>query len=225
MRQRADRIETDIAPEFEPDFVADPIEHGSLQPRLDEQRGEPFDICAFFSGGFAEWKAVAIDMPDDAGRLDLRRRIDDAPDRALRTQFAPLPSAWIDTLKGRSLALVAVLVEVPVRNPVDRSDNPRVRAQQRLDRFDDAGDRMRLQANDDEILRSQFGGVVGAAGMHDALFITNQQLEAVGTHRGQVSAARDQADIRSRQRQLHAEIAADRAGAVNTDFHAVLHND
>src|SRR3984893_17459877 len=81
---------------------------------------------------------------------------------------------------------------------------------------------MRLQANDDEILRSQFGGVVGAAGMHDALFITNQQFEAVGTHRGQVSAARDQADIGSRERQLHAEIAADRAGAVDTDFHAVL---
>src|SRR5258708_32376901 len=124
MRQRADRIETDIAPELKPDFVADPFEHGSLQPRLDEQRGEPFDICAFFSGGFAERKAVAIDMANDAGRLDLRRGIDDAPDRALWTQFAPLPSGWIDTLNRRYLELAAVLVQQRLKNPIYPSDNP-----------------------------------------------------------------------------------------------------
>src|SRR5258705_8795056 len=126
MRQRAYRIEADIAPELEPDFVADPVKDGRLQPRLDEQCGEPFDIRGFFSGGFAEGKAVAIDMADDAGRLDLGCGIDDASDCALRTQFAPLPSARIDALKCRSLTLVAVLVEVPIGNPVDRGDNPRV---------------------------------------------------------------------------------------------------
>src|SRR5258707_9681136 len=174
MRQRADRIETDIAPQLEPDFVADPIEDGSLKSGLDEQCGEPFDIRAFFSGGFAERKAVAIDMADHAGRLDLRRRINDATDCALRTQFAPLPPAWIDALKRRSLALVAMLVEVPVGNSVYSGDNPRVQAQQGLDCFDDTGDRVRLQANDDKILRPQFGGVIGATGLHYALFIANQ---------------------------------------------------
>src|ERR1700676_4852310 len=99
MRQRADRIETDIPPELEPDFVADPIEDRRLQPGFDEHRGEPFDIRASFSGGFAKGKAVAIDMADDAGRLDLRRGIYNASNCALRTQFAPLPSTWIDTLK------------------------------------------------------------------------------------------------------------------------------
>src|SRR5258708_39763822 len=47
----------------------------------------------------------------------------------------------------------------------------------------------------------------------------------MGAHRRQVRAARNKADIRSRLRQLHTEIAADRAGAVDTDFHAVLQND
>src|ERR1700726_761942 len=123
MRQRADRIEADIAPQLEPDFVADPIEDGRLQSGLDEHRCEPLDIRTSFSGCFAERKAVAIDMTDDAGRLDLRRGIDDASDRPLWTQFAPLPSARIDALKRRSLAPIAVFVEVPVGNPVDRGDN------------------------------------------------------------------------------------------------------
>src|ERR1700730_5235942 len=99
MRQRADRIETDVAPQLKPDFVADWIEEGRLKPGLDEHRGEPLDIRAFFSGGFAEGKAVAIDMADDARRLDLRRGIDNASNCAVRTQTAPVPSTWIDTLK------------------------------------------------------------------------------------------------------------------------------
>src|ERR1700687_5001933 len=99
MRQRADRIETDIAPQLEPDFVADPIEDGRLQSGLDEQRGEPFDIRAFFSGGFSERKVVALALADAAGRLDLRRGINYASDCAFRAQLAPLPSARIDALK------------------------------------------------------------------------------------------------------------------------------
>src|SRR5258708_19034534 len=106
-------------------------------------------------------------MADDAGRFDLSRGINDAPDCALRTQFAPLPSARIDALQRRSLALVAVLIEVPVGNPVNRGDNSRMRTQQRLDGFDDTGDRMRLQANDDKILRPQLSGVVSTTGVHD----------------------------------------------------------
>jgi len=61
--------------------------------------------------------------------------------------------------------------------------------------------------------------------MHDALFIANQQFEAIGAHRGEVRATCDEADIGSRTRQLHTEIAADRTGAVDTDFHAVLQTD
>jgi hypothetical protein len=37
-------------------------------------------------------------------------------------------------------------------------------------------------------------------------------------------APRDETDIRSRLSQLHTEIATDRAGTVDTDFHAILQN-
>ena len=81
---------------------------------------------------------------------------------------------------------------------------------------------MRLQADDDEILRAEFGGIVGAARMHHALLVADQELQPVGAHGGEMRAARHQADIGARARELHAEIAADRAGAVDTDFHGYL---
>ena len=115
-----------------------------------------------------------------------------------------------------------MLVEVPVGDAVHGGDDAGVRAEQRLHLLEHAGDRMRLQADDDEILRPEFGRVVGAARMHHALFVADQQLEPVGAHRGQMRAARHQADVDARARELHTEIAADRAGAVDTDFHGIF---
>ena len=65
-------------------------------------------------------------------------------------------------------------------------------------------------------------GIVGAARMHHALLVADQKLEPVGAHGGEMRAARHQADIDARARELHTEIAADRAGAVDTDFHGIF---
>ena len=178
------------------------------------------EVC--LARGLAEREAVAIDVTDHAGRLDLGRGIDDAADRALRRQFAPLPAAGIDALQRRSLMGAAMPVEIPVGNAVDRGDDAGVRSEQRLHLLEHAGDGMRLQADDDVILRPEFGGIVGAARMHHALFVADQELEPVGAHRGEMGAARHQADIDARARKLHTEIAADRAGAVDADFHGVF---
>ena len=183
--------------------------------------GQPLDVRTALARGLAERKAVAIDMADHAGRLDLGGGIDDASDRALRRQFAPLPSAGIDAFQDRTFVRAAVLVEVPVGNAIDRGDDARVRPEQRLHRFDHAGDGMRLQADDDEILRPEFGWIVGAARMHHVLLVADQKLEAVGAHGGEMRAARHQADIGAGPRELHSEITTDCAGAVNTDFHGV----
>ena len=113
----------------------------------------------------------------------------------------------------------AMLVEIPIGNSVDRGDDAGVRPEQRLHLLDHAGDRMRLQADDDEILRPELGGIVGAARMHHALLIADQQFEPVGAHGGEMGAARHQADVDACARELHTEIAADRTGAVNADFH------
>ncbi len=81
---------------------------------------------------------------------------------------------------------------------------------------------MRLQADDDEILRAEFTGIIGAARPHHMGLIADQQCEPVVAHRRQMRAARHQADVGARARQLHTDISADRAGAVDADFHGNL---
>jgi hypothetical protein len=42
--QRADRVEADVAPQFQPDFVADAIAHGRLQTGGGELIGKQPDV-------------------------------------------------------------------------------------------------------------------------------------------------------------------------------------
>src|SRR5438477_10400627 len=81
---------------------------------------------------------------------------------------------------------------------------------------------MGLQANDDEILRPELGRVIGAAHVHDVLLIAHQQLQSVGAHGGKVRAPCNQADVRTRARELYTEIAPDCAGAVDADLHETV---
>src|SRR6266446_251124 len=99
MRQRADRIETDVAPQLEPEFVADAGLHRSLQAGGGEKLGEPRDILADCAGGLAERKLIAVDVLDDAWRYDFSCGIDDAADRAFGAQLPPLPSAGVDAFE------------------------------------------------------------------------------------------------------------------------------
>src|ERR1700722_10240827 len=222
MGQRTDRIEADIAPELEPDFVVDALEHRRLHSGLGEQHGQPLHVRADLARWFADRKAVAVDMADHAWGYDLGRGVDDASDGALWTQFAPLPAAGIDAFQRRALVAAAMLVEIPIGNSIDRGDDAGVRPEQWLHRLDHAGDGMGLQADDNEILMSEFGGVIGAARMHHTFFITNQQFEPVGAHGGEMCPPCHEADVGACARELYSEISADRTGAVDTDFHGVL---
>src|ERR1700728_623956 len=114
MGQRADRIEADIAPELEPDFVVDALQHRRLHSGLGEQRGQSLYVGADFARRLPDRETIAVDMADHAGRLDLGGGIDYTSDGALRAQFAPLPAAGIDTLQRRTLVAAAVPVEIPI---------------------------------------------------------------------------------------------------------------
>src|SRR5258708_12141366 len=96
MGQRRDRVEADIAPQLEPDLVADALEHRRLHAGRGEQRAKPLDVRTGLARRLADREAIAVDMAGDAGPLGLGRRIDDASDGSLRRTFAPLPSAGID---------------------------------------------------------------------------------------------------------------------------------
>src|SRR6516165_8910492 len=147
MCQCADWVETHVAPQLEPDLVADPIENRRFHPRGREQIGETLDIRRDFAGRFAERKIVAIDVTDHARSFDLGCGINDAADGTLRAELAPLPAAGIDALKGGALMTPAVPVKIPIRNAVEGGHYARARAQQGLHPIDDAGDGMGLEAD------------------------------------------------------------------------------
>ena len=81
---------------------------------------------------------------------------------------------------------------------------------------------MGLQRDDDIVLRTEFGGIVGAVQMLDALLAVDEELEAVLLHRFEMGAARDQAHFGPGTRKLHAHIAADGSCTVDADFHYSL---
>ena len=70
-------------------------------------------------------------MLDDAGRDHFAGRIDDAANRALRSNQRPLPPARIDGEQGLALESAARAVEVPPRDSIHRGDDSAVRPEQR----------------------------------------------------------------------------------------------
>src|SRR5690606_11556456 len=76
--ERAQGVEAEIAPELEPDLVADIIEDRRLEAGLRESRAQGLGTRQGFPRRLANGELVAIDMADDARLGDLGRGIDDA---------------------------------------------------------------------------------------------------------------------------------------------------
>ncbi len=115
-----------------------------------------------------------------------------------------------------------MLVEVPVRNAIDACHHCRRGTKQRLHQVHHARHGVGFKRDEDVVLRPQRGRVVGAIDLGYPLLALAQQPQAVGAHGGKMGATCDQADLGARQCQLDAEIAADRAGAIDTHFHDVV---
>src|SRR3989442_14126070 len=114
MRQRTDRIEGQIAPQFEPDFGADILQHRRLESRVGETFGDARDTCADRPIQFTHREAVALDMLHDARRYQLGSRIYHATDDALRRNFVADETARIDAADATPLKRCPVLMEVPI---------------------------------------------------------------------------------------------------------------
>ncbi len=122
-------------------------------------------------------------------------------------------------LQRCAFQLAAVLVEIPVRQTVDRGDDGRVGAEQRRNQIDDGGNRMRLQRDDDDILRPELCGIIRAAHFDGMFLAVDAQLHAVRLHRREMRSARHETHVRTGSRELRAHIAADRTGALHADLH------
>ena len=141
------------------------------------------------------------------------------------TRSGPMACHWrparIDAFQPQIRILALQAVEIPPRHAVLRGDHGRVRPEQRphlLGRFPGL---MRLQRDDDVVLRPELGRIVG--GRHLATRSSPPiELQPVLLDRGEMRAARHERDVGAAPLHQHAHIAADGAGAVDANLHEIL---
>ena len=129
-------------------------------------------------------------------------------------------AAGIDALEPQPVQLAADPLEIPPRDAVLRADDDGVGPEERRERRREAGQAVRLDAEEDDVGRADRREIAGRrrgrtskspSGLIDA--------QAALLHRLQMRAAREQHDVRARLREPRADVAADRAGAGDDDLH------
>jgi hypothetical protein len=160
MRQRADRIEARIAPEFRPYFGAHVANDRRLESGLSESSRDATNSFAFRSVDLGERETVALDVTDNAGEHDLRRRISDAGDHAVDRQIIRDNPAWIDTFQAGALMGTSMLEEIPPGNSILRSEHCGLRTHDRRKVPHYRGDLMCLHAEDNQVLLADAGDTI-----------------------------------------------------------------
>src|SRR5713101_4136095 len=79
--------------------------------------------------------------------------------------------------------------------------------------------RVSLDGQNDVILKTQLLRIIRRRGLHDKSLIFAAQLQAVLLDRSQVRSTSDEGSIRSRERELHADVSADCARAEDANLH------
>ena len=220
--KRAHRIEGEVAPELDPDVRADVAPHRRLESGGDEGPAQCLHALATRPVRLAEGQALLAEMGgnlDHAGLDDLARREDDATDGARRPDQVPLDVAGVDRGDAPTLVGAFQLVEVPPGDAVGGRDHGRLRSEQRLQAFADSGHRVRLERDNDGILRAELRRIVGRPNLRPALLTAGAHAHAIGLHRREMRPARDQRDLRAAQRKLESKIGADGPGADDADLH------
>ena len=215
--QRTDRIEGHVAPELDPQLVADARPHRRLEAGLDEQLRKLRRAFAAAAVRLAQREAVAVGVVDDARFDDVGRRIDDAAQHLRRRQARGQRALGIDRLDDPAVEVPAELVGVPPRHAVDRRDDGRVRPDQGLELRHRRQQRMRLQGQHQIVLRADLLRIGGDAGLRHRLLAVAEQHEAPGAKRVTMRAARHDGDGRTGHFELGGHQAADRTGAENAD--------
>jgi hypothetical protein len=221
--ERRDRVEAEVAPQLQPDVVA----NLGVDARLEAARregvvkgGEPLRGLA---GRLAEAETVAVDVLDDARRDDLGGWIDGAADGALGTDGAPLPAVGINALQLQVRVLPLEAVEIPPRDTVLRGDDGRVRPEQRLHLLRHLPRLMRLERDDHVILLAELGRIGGGRHPGGLLAAVDEELEAVRPDGVEMGAARDERHVGLAFLEEDGEMPADGAGAVDADLHVSLY--
>ena len=217
--QRAHRVQTQVAPELEPDFVADVVADRGVQACGNEYIAQALEALRPVSVGCAEREFVAVFVTYDPWGDDLGGRIHHAADCSLDAQQPRLFAAGIDALERGMAEDVSRAVKIPVREAVARRDDVRIIAEQRQHGFNRAPDLMCLERDDDAVLRSQLRRSIGTGQMLNSLLAIDLQPQSPGCHRREVFPTRNQTHVDTGARKLGTEITANRPSAEYADLH------
>ena len=218
--QRADRVEAEVAPKFEPDLVADPVQDRRLEAGTLDGRAQALAALARLARRLAEGELVAIDVVDDSGRLDLGGWIDHAADRPLGPDGVPLAVPGIDAGEADALERAIEAVKVPPGHAVLAGHDRGLRAEQRRHAVGHLPGLMGLQRDHHEVLRADVLGIVGGRRVDRVLLAPVDQGQAAFADRCEMGAPGDQRDLGPLSpRQRGAKIAADGAGAIDANLH------
>jgi hypothetical protein len=224
VRQGADRVEAQVAPQLEPDLGADVLEHRRLEPGLLEQFGERLDARGFRTVELAHREAVALDVADHAGRDELRGWIHDAADHAVDGDTRGDHAPRVDGLDPRPLEGAAQALKVPPGDAVLHGHDDRLRTEQAAHLRRRGRDLVGLHGGDDDVVRAGLGDLVRRArGVDEVLgAVLHDQLHALFPDGLEVRAAADECHVLARQRELHAQHAADGTRSNDADSHAII---
>jgi hypothetical protein len=222
--QGADRVEGEVAPELEPDLGANVVQDRSLETSLLEQLGEPLHARGLRPIELAHREPVALDVADHPRRDQLGCRVDDAADHALDLDTCSDPASRVDGLDPRSFIGSLQALEVPPRNAVLHGHDHRIRPEQGAHLLRRGRDLVGLHGGYDNVMHAGLGDPVGGLHGVDKVLgaVLHDQPQPLVPHGLEVRAAADERHVLARQRELHAEHAADRAGSHDADLHAVI---
>ena len=97
---------------------------GDLKPALVNSSRERRDARGLLAVDLGEREAIALDVADDSGALDLRRLIADGGDDGVDRQMVRDHAARIDAFEPDALVRPAVLEEIPPGYAVLRGHAP-----------------------------------------------------------------------------------------------------
>ena len=222
VRERADGIEAEVAPQLEPDLAADVLADRCLEAGAHQSVRQCLDAFTAFTTGLAQREAVALDHPHDPRGHQLCRGIYHAADHTLGLDMGGDHAARIDAVEATAFVRPGQLVKVPPRDAVDHAHHHGPGAEQPAQIGQQIAQLVRLHGQKHSVLGSGIGA--GLHGSHTCgvlrAAVLALQHEAAGIDGFEVAIARDEGHVFTGQGQPGPQITTDRTSPDDCDFHA-----
>ena len=217
--ERADRVDRHVAPELEPDVFLNLAGHRRFKAGFFKQRCQLQQAVGFLARWFANDQFVAEVMSHQPGLVHRTTGMHHAADHVRRGYRRRQRSVRVHRDQPRPRKRTTEALQKPPRHAIHRGEHDGVWPDQRCDLLRDVRQRRRFHAQYHQVLDPD---VCGRSTRYHRLrrdAFTVAQPQSVLVQRVERGPARHHADAAARTRQAVTDPAADRACAINTNFH------